>query len=499
MNAIIGMTRLMLNTQITERQRDYLSKIVNASDALLEIINDILDISKIEAGRMAMESTDFWLDEVLDQLSSIITGRASGKDLELRFSTDERVPRALTGDPLRLGQVLINLASNAVKFTERGEIVVATDLVEREGNKVRLKFSVRDTGIGISQDQITGLFQAFTQADESTTRRYGGTGLGLAICKKLVEMMGGEIEVQSVPGEGSTFSFTVCFAVAQKEPTSRGYPPSAEVAVSTSAHTRLRGCRVLLVEDNPINQQVAVEMLRGAGLVVEIANNGREAVEALSPPVAADHFDVVLMDLQMPKMNGYQATRMIRRDPRLNELPIIAITAHAMEEERAKCLAAGMNDHVSKPIDAELLLITLSLWINPIPPPQDDIEATASSAELGLPESLPGLDVAAGVKRVSGASDLYRSMLRTFLETKSSDAEAIRQAVADGDLTGARGIAHAIKGVAGNLSATTLHRAATTLDAVLRNEDHRHIPAALEAFEKALREVLTSIRELIAS
>ena len=461
----------------------------------MEIINGILDFSKIEAGKLAIESTDFWLEEVLDHISSIITLRVQDKDLRLTLSTDNEVPEVLSGDPLRLGQVLLNLTSNAVKFTERGEIAVNVGVEERDQKSVTLRFSVQDTGIGISEHQVSHVFDAFTQADESTTRRFGGTGLGLAICKQLVELMGGQITVQSTAGEGSTFSFVVAFGVPDTKPLKRR--ESAEIDLPPEILNLLQDRRVLLVEDNVINQQIATEILRAVGVAVEIADNGREAVQILRATAAQKRFSAVLMDLQMPIMNGYEASRLIRQETHLSTLPIIALTAHTMAGERGKCLDAGMIDHVSKPIDPVLLLNTLARWMAPIAIPTGNTPSASAMSEADeLPNELPGLDIAAGVKRLGGSSELYRRLLQEFATTKANSTEEILKVLAAEDLTGAREIAHAIKGIAGNLSATTLHQAAAILDNLLEQKSREKIPHAVDNFDLALRETLTSIQSL---
>ena len=498
MNAIIGMNHLALRTELTPRQKNYLMQIDASAKTLLGIINAILDFSKIEAGRMEMEHPPFQLEPVLQNVASLVTLNASQKGLELLFRMDPDAPPCLIGDPLRLSQVLLNFATNAVKFTEKGEVVIAAELAAREEHRVRMRFSVRDTGVGIAQDRLNAVFDAFTQADASTTRRFGGTGLGLAISKRLVQMMGGEIHVESVPGRGSTFSFTAAFdlpeqadvpvrrvagdlhgmrvLVVDDNATSRllleetltamafrvtlaedgaealrcvaeacraGNPyriilldwkmpgmdgtetarrirevvtpeeaatiimvtaygreeivkqireigirevltkpvsPSAlfdaiSVALdfsvkndtmerSSPQQSRLRGARVLLAEDNLINQQVAQEILLLFGVDVDIADNGEEAVRKARENV----YDAVLMDIQMSRMDGLEATRRIRREIPSARMPIIAMTAHAMSGDREKSLAAGMQDHVTKPVDPDALYATLARWIRPASP-----------------------------------------------------------------------------------------------------------------------------------
>ena len=487
MNAIIGLSHLALKTPLNPKQRDYVSKVHNAGASLLTIINDILDFSKIEADKLDIETTDFQLDEVISTVTTLTAQKAHDKGLEFLIHVAPAIPEQLLGDPLRLGQILTNFVNNAIKFTERGEIGLNIDLLERTGEKVQLKFSVRDTGIGMTREQAAKLFQPFSQADMSTTRKHGGTGLGLSISRKLAELMGGRIWLESEPGVGSTFNFTIWLGVGSatgsgkiipeklsrlrvlivddnavareilQQPlsavasrvdtiatgkeaiaavqqhdatdpydivfmdwrmpgmdglqTSRHiksdetltHPPAivlvtafgreevreeaerlqldgflvkpvtksmiVDTLVNVFAHEgeaasvttegeqamRLRGARILLTEDNDINQQIAIELLEGTGATVTVANNGREAVEILSNGPQPPPFDVVLMDLQMPEMDGYQATAKLRSDARFAALPIIAMTAHATIEERQRCLASGMNDHISKPIDPSAL------------------------------------------------------------------------------------------------------------------------------------------------
>ena len=527
MNAIIGLSHLALKTELTPKQRDYVSKVHNAGTSLLAVINDILDFSKIEAGKLDMETTDFRLDEVIGSVTTLTAQKAHEKGLEFLAHVSPDIPEQLLGDPLRLGQILTNFVNNAVKFTEHGEIGLNIELVERTGEKVQLKFSVRDSGIGMTREQAAKLFQPFTQADMSTTRKHGGTGLGLTICRRLVELMGGRIWLESEPGTGSTFFFTVWLGVGSATGTGKIVPeklaqlrvlvvddnpaareilqePLSTVAsrvdvvasgreaiaaiqqhdatepydivfmdwrmpgmdgLQASRHIKsdetlqhrphivlvtafgreevreeaerleldgflvkpvtksmivdtlvnvfsdsdeqssatsggeqlapLRGARILLAEDNEINQQIAVELLEGVGATVKVANNGRVAVETLSNGPQPPPFDVVLMDLQMPEMDGYQATTRIRADARLSRLPIIAMTAHATMEERQHCLDAGMNDHVSKPIDPARLFAAVGRFYKP---------ATGSA----LPE-LPAVPPLPAAPRPAGPAPSHRT------------------------------------------------------------------------------------------
>jgi len=636
MNAVIGMSHLALKTKLSSKQRDYLSKIQTSANALLGIINDILDVSKIEAGKLTLETLDFNLEDVFQNLTTVIGHRASEKGLELVLNAAPDVPRFLLGDPLRLGQILINLGTNAVKFTDAGEIVIEARCEERDNDRVKLRFSVTDTGIGLTDEQIGRLFDAFTQADSTTTRKYGGTGLGLSICKRLCEMMGGEVTVYSRVGQGSTFSFKVWLGVSVETPQRRAWrlppdlrgmrvlvvddneaareslsemlaslkfevdavpsaadafaalqdPPdkpyrlvlmdwqmpemdgaaatayikseleldqrpsvimvtafgreeikeqaeraaadgflikpvnrsllldaimeacgmendpgmesfAANLANDADGHISLRGLRVLLVEDNEINQQVAAELLGSVGIEVTIAGNGREAVERVVESATPFDGDAILMDLQMPEMDGFEATREIRADPRFRELPIIAMTAHALVEERERCLAAGMNDHVTKPIDPDVLFVTIGRWAGGKSPLLPAATATSRKGEedgLALPP-IPGVDVEAGLQRVAGNAMLYRRLLRTFSERQRDAAQAIRSALAGGDAATAERLAHTIKGVAGNIGAEAVARVAGELEAAIRKELGDGLEARIGRLDTELNRTVAGIEQ----
>ncbi|HEY8084676.1 MAG TPA: PAS domain S-box protein [Methylophilaceae bacterium] len=370
MNAIIGLSHLCLQTTLEPKQRDYVDKVHRSARTLLGILNDVLDFSRIEAGKLSLEQADYELHAVLSSVDSLVGHMARDKGLHFETTVAPGVPSFLWGDPLRLGQILLNLAGNAVKFTKTGTITIAVTVNESDSKTLELEFSVRDTGIGLTDEQSQRLFQPFSQADASTTRKYGGTGLGLAICKRLVEMMDGRLWVESVSGLGSNFRFTIVCG--------RGREIVGVTALNgelIAARARLTGVRILLAEDNPFNQQVAKELLTEVGATVIIANNGREALDIL----AKQPFHVVLMDVQMPEMDGYQATRHIRSSPQLAGQCIIAMTANAMAEDRHLCLSAGMDDFISKPIDPSSLYLTIANWlpeagepprkVMPIPPP----------------------------------------------------------------------------------------------------------------------------------
>jgi len=646
MNAIMGMAHLALKTDLTPKQYDYLKKVDISARSLLGIINDILDFSKIEAGKLDMEAVDFQLGETLDNVSTLIGVKTQEKGLELLFKIDPAVPTALVGDPLRLGQILINLANNAVKFTESGEIVVTTELVEKSDTRTTLKFEVRDTGIGMTAEQAAKLFQPFVQADSSTTRKYGGTGLGLTISKRLAEMMGGNIGVESRPGQGSTFSFTAVFGLGKEKARQKFKPaqdlrgmkvlvvddnatsreifqemlesflfaptlaPSGsegiaeleqappdrpfelvimdwqmpgmdgiEASKRIKSHTGLnripaiilvtaygreeimqqaeaaglegfllkpvspsmlfdtimqalgksseqtagvpwrreqetvlleniQGARVLLVEDNEINQQVAREILEGAGLNVAVATNGQQAVDA----VKAGGYDAVLMDVQMPVMDGYTATREIRNlKSEIRNVPILAMTAHAMSGDEEKSLAAGMNGHVTKPIDPDKLFAALQKWIKPdknrIQGKKSETFIEHSAAEEArheedrLPENLPGFDLTDGLKRLRGNRALYRKLLLSFAVDYHGVSGQIRAALDAKDFERAHGLVHNLKGLAGNLGAIELQVSAVNLEKLIKGVK-KEDPAAADlnmkfaALEKTLNQALASVQIL---
>jgi PAS domain S-box-containing protein len=356
MNGVIGMTYLALLQDPPEKLREYLEKIQSSATGLLGIINDILDFSKIEAGKLDVEYVPFVLNEQLDSVRDVLAEKMQAKGLRFVTEVREGIPGRIVGDPLRLRQILLNLTSNAMKFTERGEIRLNIARQRAEDGQEELFFSVADSGIGMTREQLSRIFESFTQADGSTTRLFGGTGLGLAIVKALVELMGGTVWAKSKVGEGSTFFFTMPLRLPETEEE----PPQREKSAARE-DPAYSGAHLLLVEDNEINREIALELLTLLGFSVDTAENGAEAVEV----VRAGHYDLVLMDLQMPVMDGFEAARRIRAEgtPETDRLPIIAMTANAMAEDRNRCLAAGMNDHISKPIDPELLYTTLRRWL----------------------------------------------------------------------------------------------------------------------------------------
>jgi PAS domain S-box-containing protein len=643
MNAVIGLSQLALKTDLTPKQNDYLLKIAHSAQSLLGIINDILDFSKIEAGRMEIEAVEFDLNETLANVAGMIGVKARERErLEVLLRIDPKVPVNLVGDPLRLGQVLINLGDNAVKFTEEGEIVLDTRMVSQTESEIVLQFALRDTGIGMNEEQKKGLFESFRQADASTTRKFGGTGLGLSICRQLVGLMGGRIWIESAPGIGSQFFFTARFGIGSKdtrptpalghalqglsvlvvddnqtarqifeemlisfgfqvdravsgaeglrmalgaltgkpydlvlmdwkmpgmdgieaslrlrseiplerwprillvtaydydeamqevrrarldgllikpvspsslfdaiaasfEPNGGDIPQRTTRAPKGQQHVHdIAGARLLVVEDNVINQQVAVEILEGAGFQVDVAANGREALAA----VYARSYDAVLMDVQMPLMDGYDATRAIRREERFRDLPIIAMTAHAMADDARKSQTAGMQDHVTKPIDSQQLFAVLRRWISPerlgrsaardMVRPATDGTRAGQDAAVPLPENLPGFDIAAGLQRLEGNRALYRRLLVDFVQSHADTPTLIREAFAAGDFKQVRERLHNLKGVAGHLEARSLLASATALEKRLRGMDPFHAPSSAD-LEVKLHQLADTLDQAVAA
>ncbi|MFC1848918.1 response regulator [candidate division CSSED10-310 bacterium] len=632
MNAIMGLSDLALKTDLTAKQRDYLVKIGSSAHSLLGIINDILDLSKIEAGKLTLESVDFQLHDVMNNMMDLLANKAAENGLDLNVSVAADVPCALIGDPLRLGQVLINLTNNALKFTDHGEVSISVELVDVINNKTRVEFAVADSGIGISRNQISTLFEAFTQADGSTTRKYGGTGLGLPICKRLVEMMAGEIWVHSEPGRGSTFSFTAEFdlqphvrdqkmvlsaelqgkkvlvvednvttqkilmdhlsaynfettavssgqAALDELQTTADSPyelvcmdwqmpgldgietarrikessatPDPKIIMITSYgreelmhkarkagvdaflikpvnqamlfHTimdvfdqkieskeyrepapfrklevmeKIKGSRILLVEDNSINQQVAMEILQSAQVRVEVTDNGQKAVEA----VRHVQFDAVLMDIQMPVMDGYEATRLIRKNPLFTKLPIIAMTAYAMKGDREKCFQAGMNDYVTKPIETEQLYSTLAKWVYAKETcaelPTAEQSLCPPEADIDFPEHVPGIDIDSGLKRVSGNKKLLFKLIQEFASDYVNAVDDVKNALLSRDTSLTLQLVHTLKGISGNISASQLHNLAAALETEIKVNNLESAAKIVASLQNALDEVLQSARLL---
>jgi PAS domain S-box-containing protein len=475
MNGVIGMTGLLLDTELNTEQRRYAETVRSSSESLLAILNDILDFSKIEAGQLELENLDFSLRDLLDEFAGIIGIRAVKKNLEFVCTASPDVPTALRGDPGRLRQVLINLADNAIKFTDTGEVAVLATLSCAADDEVAIHFSVRDTGIGIPAEKQNLIFQSFTQVDASTTRRYGGTGLGLAISKQLVEMMSGEIGVHSEEGAGAEFWFTARFARAI-DGTIGTKARATTPAWSGQAH-KLDGMRILLAEDNITNQQVALGMLRKLGLRAEAVANGAEAVRALE----TIDYNLVFMDIQMPVLNGYEATQTIR-DPSsrvLNhQVIIIAMTAHAMEGDREKCLEFGMNDYISKPVSANTIADMLTKWLSPLLRADGDsaMQSDISSSSSTCADQPVVFDRSAFLERMMGDEELVQSIITVFLEDVPLQIDALERCLAVGDDRSACLQAHTIKGTAANLGGEALRAAAANMEELIAQEK---LPAAL--------------------
>ncbi len=627
MNAVIGLSHLALKTDLTPRQRDYVLKIKSSGQHLLGIINDILDFSKIEAGKLSIEHIDFDLDRVLENVGNLMSEKASAKGLELIFEVEPAVSSHFKGDPLRLGQILINFCNNAVKFTDQGEIAVQICVLEDAPESQLVQFSVSDTGIGMTEAQISRLFQAFEQADASTTRKYGGTGLGRAISKQQTELMGGQVTVESEPGSGSMFRFTARLGkgtaiqrprllqsdlrgrrvlIVDDNPHARAVlanmltsmtfvadeaasgeeaidmlrqaaqygeryeivfidwqmpglngietgkrilkladisgPPhlvmvtaygreevlkqaeetgfenvlikpvtssilfdtavvalgaDREIKETTEAGPsfdidRMRGARVLLVEDNEINQEVALGQLEDAEVFVDLADNGEVALRM----IASNDYDIVLMDMQMPVMDGVEATRVLRADPRYAELPIIAMTANAMASDHQVCLDAGMNDHIAKPIDPDQLFGVLLRWIRRLDPDArielKEARAPAAARPGADQLSIDGIDVASGLRRTGGNRSRYEALLRKFAEQQEDVVLTIRNALSVGDAATAERAAHSLKGAAGTLGAVSLAEAAAATEAAIRSgagaeEALVSLAAAIDPAMRAIR------------
>ena len=642
MNAILGMTDLALRTELTDKQRGYMAQVRAAAESLLVIIDDILDFSKIEAGKLSLEARDFSLDEVFDRVTALIGLKAQRKGLELLLKTAPDVPPVLVGDSMRLLQVLVNLCSNAVKFTEHGEIVVVTvQNVASESDSVVLRFAVRDTGIGLTSDQIAALFRPFSQVDASSTREHGGTGLGLAICRKLVAMMGGEIGVDSQPGAGSDFHFTARFGVGSPAQAARlplasahrelrvlvvddsansreilddllallGYAPVVEASGAaglaelrraagvgrpyqlvlldwrmpgmdgfdvvralrddplpgaapaillvtaygdedivreaakqglagclakpvsastlldaingacgpqrggvpvaapaavvdtqaaaatppTAAPAALRGRRVLLVEDNELNRIVATELLCDvAGMDVTLAGNGQEALARLR----GARFDLVLMDIQMPGMDGLQATRLIRADKSLAKLPVIAMTAHAFARDREQSKAAGMNDHVSKPFEPAQLFETMLRWLTPAP---SSLASPAASEAVAPVQAGPAVDTELGLRRCLGKPELYQKIVGRYLKQRAASGDEIRGALEAGELEAGTRAAHTLVSTAAMLGAPALAVLARELHDAIDLGAPERWPALLARIDVLQSDIDAALADYMAS
>ncbi len=485
MNAIMGLSRLLEDSSIDEHERDYVTKIKRSAQSLLGIINDILDFSKIEAGRLELEYSPFSLQEMLYNISAVVSTNAQDKGIETVFSVAPDVPLALIGDPLRLQQVLLNLAGNAVKFTTEGEVLLSIRMVMADAAGVTLEFSVRDTGIGIPVEKLDGLFAPFSQADNSTSRRYGGTGLGLTISSRLVALMGGAITVTSQPGQGSEFRFSARFGVGRPD---AGHFVHDAVRPRPLAG-RLTGVRLLLVEDNEINQEVAQTLLTRAGAMVEIAKDGETAVAMLRERGAA--FDAVLMDVQMPGMDGYETTRIIREELTLTALPVIAMTANAMTGDRERSRQAGMVAHLAKPIEIEEVFAMLATHVpgGRIVPP----EPVGVRSDDPIFSNIPGINVDEVARRLNDDETLFAFLLGRFAEQFCDAPQRIRGDLAAGNRADALRRNHTLRGAAANLAAHDLASLSASLEMAIGDEKDADTHALLLALEVNLGDLLAVI------
>lgn len=501
MNAIIGFTHLALKNNLTPKLDNYLRTIARSSENLLHLINNVLDFSKIEADRLELEVVDFKLDEIIKNISEIISLEAEEKGIAYINAVHASVPNDLVGDPYRLNQILLNLADNAIKFTSSGKVMMTVEPIETGQSDCLLMFSVKDTGIGMTAEHISKLFRPFSQADSSVTRRFGGTGLGLAISKHLVERMGGKILVESQPGKGSLFYFTLHFQRRQHKLNPNigaDTSPQAKAWAQERALQNIRGARVLLVDDNVINQELTTEILKETGLTVDISNNGREALSQVSE----NDYDLILMDVQMPVMSGFEATVIMRNEERLKEVPIVAMTAHDTVRDKQDCLKAGMNDYITKPLNMDLLTHMLVKWIKPRTQPEKsqpfpnvkDSESVTSEIDSAM--SLPGIDLADGLERLQGNKRLYIKLLQTFMRHYQSAADDIESAVREEDYGKAIAFAHAIIGASANLSLINVASSLRRLQEALQDGMVNNISSTLQRFRKALIEADESIHRL---
>lgn len=471
MNGIIGMTSQMLDTKLSEEQQEYVNAIKESSNNLLVIINDLLDLSKIKAGKMAFENIPFRLSDLFKNLIYAIQYRSTEKNIRLLSSIDERIPSVLTGDPVRLNQVLLNLAGNAIKFTEEGEVKINAELLKDEGKTILILFSVRDTGIGIPTSKLDTIFESFTQVNATTTRKYGGTGLGLTIAKQIIEQQAGTISVSSKVKEGSTFSFTLSFNKTDRQPRES----SSLFSQGQRKSQNLGNISILIVDDNRVNQRVAALTLRKWKMKVDVADDAKMAIQKLKDK----HFDLVLMDIAMPEMDGLAATKYIRSEmpAPVKNIPIVAMTASALIGEREKCIAMGMNDYISKPFN-----------------PDDLFEIIATILPEKLSQSRPGTDLGQLRKRADGDLEYLRDILDSYVTEMPLYIVELRQAMASGNKKAIGAQAHKMRSPAALVGAEELRKLFEIIESAGREEDGNAISG--EIIEKAIQECLKTIEEL---
>ncbi|MBR7801555.1 hybrid sensor histidine kinase/response regulator [Undibacterium fentianense] len=506
MNAIIGLAYLSLRTEMSPRQRDYLNKIHEAGNTLLGIINSILDFSKIEAGKMEVDFSPFSLDDVMTHVNTVTAQRAFEKGLRLSIDVPPHIPRYLVGDALRLGQILVNLVNNAIKFTEQGEVSLTVELngshSQHPAKSLNLHFSVRDTGIGMTNDQLSRLFSAFTQADSSTSRKFGGTGLGLSISHQLVDLLGGHIHATSEIGLGSCFEFSLPFDLCSE------LTLQQMGTTLSNTHQTYHDTRILLVEDNQINQQIAVELLATVGIHVTVADGGQQALTILEQHAVAT-FDLILMDLEMPGMDGHQATIAIRQQAIYYAIPIIAMTAHAMADVRQRCLEEGMQDFLSKPVQPTALFSTLARWLKhkvttasslAIQQEQADYQVTGETmATIDADDfsHFRHIDAQRGLSLMMGKASLYVQVLHRFREGQTQTSAQIYESIMQQQFERALLCVHTLKGLAGSIGATQLQLDASQLETAIQSDGlPEHCLNLAEKLAISLQNVLSDLRHL---
>ena len=515
MNAIIGMSYLALGTNLNNQQRSYVQKIENAAKNLLGIINDILDFSKIEANKMALEHKEFYLESIFENLMDIFVFKIQQKRLQLLFDIDKDTPSVLVGDSLRLSQILINLVGNAVKFTQKGEIIISVKVLQRADHHIRLKFEVKDSGIGLSDELIKRLFAPFEQADGSTTRTYGGTGLGLSICKNLVKMMGGEIGVESELGKGSTFYFDVKLGLTKNNkqflndniaeklltPSNLYDTVLSAFGQQTTKYSNYNniaksvgGGVLLVVEDNYDNQEIAKELLKKVGVKTDFASNGMEAIEM----VKKNEYDAVLMDCQMPVMDGYEATKILKDDNRFKNIPIIAMTANSTLADKEQCLLIGMSDIITKPINIHNFYSVLIEWVKPKNPTFGLTPNKSKNSKINLHGmQINGMSVDKALMRFQGDDEILFNMLKRFSNSQKDTLDMISFTFKIGDIQGLQRDIHTLKGLCGNLEAEYLYKELQKLEQELKSptQNRNYIESMILDIGKNLKALITSIDE----